>query len=141
MWIPLYPAHDQQNHMLLLHPHLQQLIIINNMSGKIIIIIITSIIIIVIITNGNLSINIIRHTNREEKDKNSHWQHKIVEIVESGVALEGGPHLKTFSSKVFCSTCREQSLSLRQQCSNIWGSLHYKEIIKNKERYHYQWHM
>ncbi|GFR61948.1 hypothetical protein ElyMa_000117600 [Elysia marginata] len=75
-----YSAH-LQNHMLLLHPHHQQLIIIINMSGKIIIIIITT-----IITDGNLSINISSHTNREEKDKNCHWQHNIVEVVESGVA-------------------------------------------------------
>ncbi|GFR59695.1 hypothetical protein ElyMa_005389800 [Elysia marginata] len=47
------------------------------MSGKIII---------TIITNGNVSINISSHTNREKKDKNCHWQYKIVEIVESEVA-------------------------------------------------------
>ncbi|GFS06778.1 hypothetical protein ElyMa_002972900 [Elysia marginata] len=47
------------------------------MSGKIIIVIITTIIIIII--NGNLSINISSHTNREEKDKKCHWQYKILE--------------------------------------------------------------
>ncbi|GFR65294.1 hypothetical protein ElyMa_003653000 [Elysia marginata] len=57
------------------------IIIINMMSGKIVRIITTTIII--IITYGNLSINISSHTNRQEKDKNCHWQYKIV---ESGVA-------------------------------------------------------
>ncbi|GFS22792.1 clathrin light chain [Elysia marginata] len=54
------------------------------MTGKIVLIIIT--IIIIITTTGNLSINISSHTNREEKDKNCHWQYKTVDIVESGVA-------------------------------------------------------
>ncbi|GFS25336.1 copine-8 [Elysia marginata] len=60
------------------------IILIINMSGKIVRIITTTIII--IITNGNLSINISSHTNKQEKDKNCYWQYKIVEIVESGVA-------------------------------------------------------
>ncbi|GFR83606.1 conserved ATPase domain protein [Elysia marginata] len=59
-------------------------LIIIIMSGKILRIITTTIII--IITNGNFSINISSHTNRQEKDKNCHWQYKSVEIVESGVA-------------------------------------------------------
>ncbi|GFS14363.1 hypothetical protein ElyMa_004905600 [Elysia marginata] len=49
-------------------------IIIINIGGIIIIII-------NIITNGNLSINISSHTNREEKDKNCDWQYKVVEKV------------------------------------------------------------
>ncbi|GFR65531.1 hypothetical protein ElyMa_000205300 [Elysia marginata] len=54
------------------------------MSGKIVRIITTTIFI--SITNGHLSINISSHTNKQEKDKNWHWQYKIVKIVESGVA-------------------------------------------------------
>ncbi|GFR99449.1 hypothetical protein ElyMa_002793000 [Elysia marginata] len=105
------------------------------MSGKIVRIITTTIII--IITHGNLSINISSHTNRQEKDKNCHWSYYCDNCgIWSG---QGGPHLKTFSSRVFCSTRREQSqeqsLSLFQQSSNIWGLVHYKEMNKSKERY------
>ncbi|GFR98403.1 mitochondrial folate transporter/carrier [Elysia marginata] len=45
------------------------LLIIINLSGKIVRIIIITTTITIIITNGNLSINISSHTNRQEKDK------------------------------------------------------------------------